>query len=102
MNGKLATVCVAKLATVRRLCVPSRDTFCRTSLVVQWLRIDLRMQGTRVPSLVGEDPTGHRATRPVHHSYWAHVARARGLQQEKHRRETPTHSPQCEKARVQQ
>ena len=69
MNGKLAAVCVAKLATVRRLCVPSRDTFCRTSLVVKWLRIDLRTQGTWVPSLVGEDPTGHRATKLVHHSY---------------------------------
>ena len=69
MNGKLAAVCVAKLATVRRLCVPSRDTFCRTSLVVKCLRIDLRMQGTWGPSLVGEDPTGHRATKLVHHSY---------------------------------
>ena len=28
-------------------------------LVVQWLRIRLPMQGTRVPSLVQEDPTCH-------------------------------------------
>ena len=29
------------------------------------------MQGTRVQSLVREDPTHHRATKPVHRSYWA-------------------------------
>ena len=29
------------------------------------------MQGTRVPGLVREDPTCHRATKPVHHNYWA-------------------------------
>ena len=43
----------------------------RTSPVVQWLRIHLPMQGTRVWSLVWEDPTCHRATKPVHHNYWA-------------------------------
>ena len=45
------------------------------------------MQGTRVLSLVQEDPTFHRATMPVHHNYracalepvnhnnyWAHVS----------------------------
>ena len=45
----------------------------RTSLVVQWLRICLLMQGTRVRSLVREDPTCRRATKPVHHNYWACV-----------------------------
>ena len=35
------------------------------SLVVQWLRICLPMQGTRVRALVWEDPTCHGATRPV-------------------------------------
>ena len=39
-----------------------------TSLVVQWLRIRLLMQGTRVQALVGEDPTCHGATKPVHHN----------------------------------
>ena len=29
------------------------------------------MQGTRVPSLVWEDPTCCRATKSVHHNYWA-------------------------------
>ena len=38
------------------------------SLVAQWLRICLPMQGTRVRALVWEDPTCHRATRPVSHN----------------------------------
>ena len=42
-----------------------------TSLVVQWLRIHLPMQGTQVRALVQEDHTCHRATKPVHHNYWA-------------------------------
>ena len=56
-----------------------------TSLVVQWLRICLPKQGTRVWSLVRKDPTCHGATKPVCHNcracalepmsnnYWAHV-----------------------------
>ena len=36
----------------------------RASLVAQWLRIDLPMQGTRVRALVQEDPTCHGATKP--------------------------------------
>ena len=44
-----------------------------TSLVVQWLRIRLPMQGTRVRALVWEDPTCRGATKPVCHSYWARV-----------------------------
>ena len=35
------------------------------SPVVQWLRIPLPMQVTRVGSLVREDPTCHEATEPV-------------------------------------
>ena len=69
-----------------------------TSLVVQWLRICLPVQGTRVRALVREDPTYRRATKPVSHNYWArepqllsphattteaHVPRARAPQQEK-------------------
>ena len=42
-----------------------------TSLVVQWLRIRLPMQGTRVQALVWEDLTCHRATKPMRHNYWA-------------------------------
>ena len=40
-----------------------------TSLVVQWLRIRLPMQGTWVRSLVQEDPTCRGATKPVRHNY---------------------------------
>ena len=40
-----------------------------TSLVVQWLRIRLPMQGTWVRALVREDPTCHGATKPVCHNY---------------------------------
>ena len=39
------------------------------SLVAQWLRICLPMQGMRVRALVWEDPTCRRATRPVSHNY---------------------------------
>ena len=41
----------------------------RASLVAQWLRIRLPMQGTRVQALVREVPTCRRATKPVHHDY---------------------------------
>ena len=40
-----------------------------TSLVVQWLRIRLPMQGTRVRALVREDPTCRGATKPVCQNY---------------------------------
>ena len=42
-----------------------------TSLVAQWLRISLPMQGTRVQALAQEDPTCHGAAKPVHHNYGA-------------------------------
>ena len=42
-----------------------------TSLVVQWLRILLPIQGTLVQALLWEDPTCHGATNPMHHNYWA-------------------------------
>ena len=41
----------------------------RASLVAQWLRIRLPMQGTRVLALVWEDPTCRGATKPMHHNY---------------------------------
>ena len=47
------------------------NNYFGTSLVAQWLRICLLMQGTRVQALVWEDPTCCRATKPVHHNYWA-------------------------------
>ena len=42
-----------------------------TSLVAQWLRIRLPMQGTQVQALVQEDATCRGATKPVRHNYWA-------------------------------
>ena len=46
-----------------------KNAQCRASLVAQWLRICLRMQGTRVRALVWEDPTCHGVTRLVSHNY---------------------------------
>ena len=46
-----------------------KSTMRGTSLVAQWLRIHLPMQETLVQSLVQEDPTCRRATKPVHHNY---------------------------------
>ena len=41
----------------------------RASLVAQWLRIRLPMQGTWVRALVREDPICHGATKPMSHNY---------------------------------
>ncbi|XP_066890059.1 programmed cell death protein 10 isoform X1 [Kogia breviceps] len=43
----------------------------KTSLVAQWLRVRLPMQGTQVQALVQEDPTCRRATKPICHNYLA-------------------------------
>ena len=48
---------------------PSLKVSSWTSLVAQWLRIHLPMQGTWVRTLAWEDPTCHRATKLVHHNY---------------------------------
>ena len=48
---------------------PSTDEWIGASLVAQWLRIRLSMQGTRVRALVREDPTCRRATKSIHHNY---------------------------------
>ena len=41
----------------------------RASLVAQWLRVCLPMQGTRVRALVWEDPACRGAAGPVSHNY---------------------------------
>ena len=46
-----------------------KNSYRGASLVAQWLRICLLMQGTRVQALVWEDPTCHGATGPVSHNY---------------------------------
>ena len=55
------------------------------SLVAQWLRSCLPMQGTRVWALVWEDPTCRGATGPVRHNYWACASGACAPQQERPR-----------------
>ena len=52
------------------------------SLVAQWLRICLPMQGTWVRALVWEDPTCHGAAGPVSHNYWACASGACAPQRE--------------------
>ena len=39
--------------------------------VAQWIRIYLPRQGTWIQSLVWEDSTCRRATKSMHHNYWA-------------------------------
>ena len=43
------------------------------SLVAQWLRVHLPVQGTQVWALVREDPTCHGAARPASHNYRAYA-----------------------------
>ena len=57
----------------------------RASLVAQWLRVCLLMQGMRVRALVWEDPTCHGATGPVSHNYRACASGACAPQQERPR-----------------
>ena len=64
---------------------PGLEVTGRTSLVVEWIRIHLPMQGTQVRLLVREDficcgatePVCHNfrvcALEPTSHNYWAHV-----------------------------
>ena len=79
------------------------------SLVAQWLRVCLPMQGTQVRALVWEDPTCRGAAGPVSHNSWACASGACALQQERPRqwearaprwRVAPTHR-QLEKAHTQ-
>ena len=95
-----------------------------TSLVAQWLRICLPMQETRVWSLVWEDPTGCGVIKSVHHNYWACALESashncwafvpqllkpahlesvlRNKRSPRTARKSSPHSPQLEKACVQQ
>ena len=116
-NGK-DYACV-EAGGIWKISIPS-STFCyetknalknklfRASLVAQWLRICLPMQGTRVRALVWEDPTCHGATRPVSHNYWACASGACAPQQEAAIMRGPRtvmksgpHLPQLEKALAQ-
>ena len=55
----------------------------RASRVVEWLRVHLPMQGTRVRAPVREDPTCHGAARPVRHGHWACTSGACAPQRER-------------------
>ena len=52
-----------------RLSLGGIEVKWRASLVAQWLRICLPMQGTRAQALVWEDPTCRGATGPMSHNY---------------------------------
>ena len=55
---------------INQLLVDSyQNSISGASLVAQWLRVCLPMQGTRVRALVWEDPTCHGTTGPVSHNY---------------------------------
>ena len=54
-------------------CFLIKNSLVGTSLVVQWLRICLTIQGIWVQSLVWKDRTCHGATKPMHHNYRAHA-----------------------------
>ena len=62
-----------------------------TSLVAQWLRIRLPMQGTHVRALVREDPTCCGATKPVHHNCWAWALEPVLRNERSHCNEKPMH-----------
>ena len=70
-----------------------------TSMVAQWLRIRLLMQGTPVWTLVREDPTCcGAATEPACHNYWVRVLQLKSTHLEpvlhnkrSHRSEKPAH-----------
>ena len=67
------TLCWDRIYYLKKQYFRSRNKLPRASLVAQWLRIHLPRQGTRVRALVWEDPTCRGATKPVCHSYWAHM-----------------------------
>ena len=64
---------------------PNSKVSCRASLVAQWLGVCLLMRGTRVRSLVWEDPACRGATGPVSHNCWACASGACAPQRERPR-----------------
>ena len=77
MNQKRTTPQARSVSMLDRIFeIISKICHCKnnvsgTSLVANWLRIHLPMQGTQVRALVWEDPTCRGATKPVRHNYWA-------------------------------
>ena len=75
-----AVIELMTLRCLKILCFKKSD---RASLVAQWLRICLPMQGTRVRALVWEDPACRGAAGPVSHNCWACASGACAPQQER-------------------
>ena len=75
LNKILANRIQQGLYTMTKLelfqCNKYGSIFVGTSLVVQWLRICLPMQGTQVQALVCEDSTFHGTNNLVCHNYGA-------------------------------
>ena len=78
----------------------SENKLMGTSLVAQWLRLCLPMQGIQVRPLGQEDPICHGATKPMSHNYWAGVLRLlkphvpRGALQQEKPPQCKAHTPQ--------
>ena len=77
-KGMCTTIFIAALFTTAKTEKqpkrPSTDEWInkmwyRASLVAQWLRNHLPMQGPWVAALVREDPTRRGATKSMHHNY---------------------------------
>ena len=66
----------------------------KTSWVFRWLRLHLPVQGTRVQSLVKEDPTCCGAAKPVCRSYWSPHTRPVLCSKRSRRDEKPTRRDQ--------
>ena len=58
-----------KQSSPRHIVIKLSKTKDGASLVAQWLRICLPVQGARVRALVWEDPTCRGAAGPVSHGY---------------------------------
>ena len=58
-----------KYIILKKATISSNQKLSGASLVAQWLRICLPMQGTRVRALVWEDPTCRGAAGSVSHDY---------------------------------
>lgn len=72
--------------------------YTETSLLVQWVRIRLSMQDTRIPSLVQEHPTCHRAAKGL----CATTTEARGSRARARQLESSPCSLPLQQARAQQ
>ncbi|XP_068390777.1 histone H2B type 3-B isoform X2 [Eschrichtius robustus] len=69
--NKRSTITSREVQTAVRLLLPVviQKLNSGASLLAQWLGIRLPVPGTRVRTLVQEDPTCRGATQPVHHNY---------------------------------